>query len=266
MECKNCELPLRTDYSHCPACGAKIIRNRLTIKNLWFDFTERFFNIDNTFFLTFKHLFIKPEVVIVGYIKGVRKRYMNPISYFTIAVFLGGIFFFLNKKFFPDAMNYQFTQIAYSGSDEAQKFSLGLMKNFQDILQEYQNLFYIGMLPFLVIISKLVFFNKKQFNLSEHFVINIYAYSQMSILINILYILSIWNSKLIYWEATINSLFLLIYFSYVYKRTFKLNWGQILLKLMLFLLIFGVLFVAITFGIGIYLALFTDTFEHLKPS
>ena len=42
MNCKNCDLPLRTDYSFCSNCGAKVIRNRLTLKNLWYDFTERF--------------------------------------------------------------------------------------------------------------------------------------------------------------------------------------------------------------------------------
>ncbi|MDO6470350.1 DUF3667 domain-containing protein [Maribacter sp. 1_MG-2023] len=90
MECKNCHTNLRTDFSYCPDCGAKVIRNRLTVKNLWYDATERFFNIDNTFLITFKHLFTKPDEVIGGYINGVRKKYLNPTSYFTIAITLGG--------------------------------------------------------------------------------------------------------------------------------------------------------------------------------
>ncbi len=45
MICKNCENSLQTDYSFCPDCGAKVIRNRLTIKNLLSDFIERYFNV-----------------------------------------------------------------------------------------------------------------------------------------------------------------------------------------------------------------------------
>ena len=266
MNCKNCQKSLRTDFSFCPDCGAKIIRNRITIKNLWYDFTERFLNIDNTFLRTFLHLFTKPEEVINGYITGVRKKYLNPISYFTIAVFLGGVYFFLLKKFFPEAMDFQFAQVKSFNSDPSQKIGLEFGKKFQEVIAEYQSIFYMATLPFLSIISKLVFFNKKQFNFSEHFVINIYAYSHMSIFVNILYILSIWNSQLLFYIATINSLALLIYFSYIYKKIFKLDWGQLILKLMLFLLIFGILFTLMSIAAAIYLALFTDTFKDLIPA
>ena len=213
MDCKNCTHALRTDYSYCSNCGAKVIRNRITIKNLWYDFTERFFNLDNTFLLTFKHLITQPDAVIVGYINGVRKKYMNPISYFTIAVFVGGFLYFLIQKFFPDAMNYQFEQMAIDVNDPSQKIGMEFGKKFQSIMMEYQSLFYLAMLPFLSMISRLVFYNKKQFNLSEHFVINIYAYSHMSIIVNILYILVVWNSQIFYYVASVNFFTLIIYFA-----------------------------------------------------
>ncbi len=267
MECKNCNYFLRTDYSYCPTCGAKVIRNRLTVKNIWYDFTERFFNLDNTFIITFKHLLTKPDVVIGGYINGVRKKYMNPISYFTIAVFLGGIFFFLNKKFFPEAMDFQSIFIPNVGTKEAQQFNLEFMKKYQDFAQEYQSFIYMASIPILAIISRLVFLNKKQFNLSEHFVINIYAYAQMSITVNIIYILSIWNSKLIFLEASLNMFFLVGYFSFVYKKLFQLSWKQILLKLLLFVFIVLVLYIVIVIMaiiiVIIYMALFTDKFTKV---
>lgn len=81
MDCKNCNNSLPIACSYCPDCGAKVIRNRLTLKNLWSDVTERFFNLDNTILKTFLHLCTTPDVVIQGYISGVRKKYMNPIGY-----------------------------------------------------------------------------------------------------------------------------------------------------------------------------------------
>ena len=266
MECKNCTNQLRTDYSYCPDCGAKVIRNRITVKNLWYDAVERFFNIDNTFIITFKNLFTNPDKVIVGYIKGVRKKYLNPISYFTIAVMLGGLFIFLNKQFFPEAMDYQFNSMNIEKMSESDKLGMEWGKKFQYYLYEYQNFFYIVMLPFLALISKLVFINKKEFNFSEHFVMNIYGYSQMSICVNILYILLIWNAQLLYYAATINGIFQVLYFSYMFKKIFNLNLKQTLLKLLFFLVILGALFVIFILALGLYLAFFTDTFANLVPA
>ncbi|WP_396638564.1 DUF3667 domain-containing protein [Maribacter sp. R77961] len=265
MNCKNCDNTLRTDYSFCPDCGAKVIRNRITVKNLWYDAVERFFNIDNTFLITFKNLFTNPDLVIVGYIKGVRKKYLNPISYFTIAVMLGGLFVFLNKQYFPEAMDYQFSSMNAEEMTESDKFGVDLAKKFQDYTFEYQNLFYVLMLPFLALISRLVFINKKEYNLSEHFVMNIYGYSQMSICVNLMYILFIWNSRLIYYAASINGIFQILYFSYMFKKIFKLNLKQTVLKLLFFLIILGAVFAIIIVLLGIYLAFFTDTFANLAP-
>ena len=265
MVCKNCENTLRTDYSFCPDCGAKVIRNRITIKNLWYDAIERFFNIDNTFLITFKNLFINPDQVILGYINGVRKKYLNPISYFTIAVMLGGLFIFLNKEFFPDAMNYPFNSVDIDSLSESDKFGMEFGKKFQDYLFEYQNIFYILMLPFLALISRLVFIDKKKYNLSEHFVMNIYGYSQMSICVNLLYMLLIWNNQLLYYVASINGLFQIIYFTYLFKKIFELNLKQSLLRLFFFLILLGIVFMAIIIISAIYMVVFTDTFQNLSP-
>jgi hypothetical protein len=152
------------------------------------------------------------------------------------------------------------------GSEEVQKLNLDFMKKYQDFIQDYQSFIYMASIPLLALVSRLVFFDKKQFNLSEHFVINIYAYSQTSIVINIVYILSIWNGKLLFWVSTFSSVFLISYFSYVYKKTFDLTGKQIFLKLLLFLVIAGILYIGIIIILGIYLAVFTDTFANMKPA
>lgn len=263
MECKNCSTPLRTDYSFCSNCGAKIIRNRITLKNLWYDFTERFFNLDNTFIKTFKHLFSRPDEVIVGYIKGARKKYLNPISYFTIAITLGGLFVYIHNEFFPDALDFKFLYPDVNSLSDADKMGYDFQKKINTYLFKYQSLFYIAMLPFLALISRLVFINKKQFNLSEHFVINIYAYSQMSIVINTIYIVLLWNSKLLYYASMGNLIFQIGFFTWVFYKIFRLNLKQTLIKLLFFLLILAVVFFIFMVAGGIYLAFFTDTFQNL---
>lgn len=265
MNCKNCQNNLRTDYSYCPHCGAKVIRNRLTVKNLWYDATERFFNIDNTFLITFKHLFTKPDEVIGGYISGVRKKYLNPISYFTIAITFGGLFVYVCTEFFPNALDFDFLYQSGESMTEAEKMGQDFQKQWNTYLFKYQSLVYIAMLPFLALISRLVFFNKKQFNLSEHFVINIYAYSQMSILINILYLLTIWSSKMLYYVSFGNMIFQILFFTWVFFKIFNLTIKQTIIKLLLFLVLLGVVFTIFIIGISVYLAFFTDTFQQMTP-
>jgi len=233
MQCKNCENTLRTDYSFCPDCGAKVIRNRITAKNLWFDFTERFFNIDNTFLRTFIDLFKKPEVVIGGYINGVRKKHMNPISYFTIALTLAGILLLLARQNMMNLSKSGMMGGMASGADSNTTNPIVTQK-FEEIITgmyDYQNIIYLLSIPLLVFISKIVFWNKKQYNWSEHFVINIYAYSHISICVNALYLISYWNQPLLMVISTLSILIYIVYYSFALKRLFKLNWESIILKL-----------------------------------
>ncbi|MEN8799761.1 MAG: DUF3667 domain-containing protein, partial [Flavobacteriaceae bacterium] len=102
MECKNCQHTEAEAFDFCPSCGAKVIRNRLTLKNLSADIAERVFDIDNTFARTFMQLFSRPDHVIDSYIQGIRKRYLNPIGYFGIAITLSGILLLLMRRFFRD--------------------------------------------------------------------------------------------------------------------------------------------------------------------
>lgn len=265
MKCKNCDRLLRTDYSFCSNCGAKIIRNRITLKNLWFDFTERFFNLDNTFIKTFKHLFSRPNEVIVGYINGTRKRYLNPISYFTIAITLGGLFVYIHTEFFPDAMDFMLLKDDPNSLTDAEKFGNNFQKKINTFMFKYQSLVYLAMLPFLALISKLIFINKKQFNLSEHFVVNIYAYSQLSIIINTVYILLLWNSKLLYYASMFSMVFQIGYYTWIFHKIFKLTLKQTFIKLLLFLTLFGaIFFVIIIIGI-IYAIAFTDMVQNMAP-
>ena len=76
MECKNCSSQLQENDDYCNSCGAKVIRNRLTLKNLFEHFGEEFLNYDNKFLRTFIRLFRKPEDVIGSYINGTRKKYV----------------------------------------------------------------------------------------------------------------------------------------------------------------------------------------------
>jgi hypothetical protein len=140
---------MRSDHSYCSNCGAKVIRNPLTIKNLWYDITERYFNVDNTFLKTFWHLFSKPDVVIEGYINGVRKKYLNPISYYGIALTLTGLLFFFIREFFMEQTSLEWMT---SGSNSS---SVG-EETFDNTIK-YQSIISVLSIPLYALFSKIIF-------------------------------------------------------------------------------------------------------------
>ena len=88
--CRNCLKNLPPNAAFCDSCGGKIIKNRITFKNLLEDFNDRFLSIDGAFPKTFLALFTKPEDVIGGYINGVRKKIHFCIWLFCFITFFCG--------------------------------------------------------------------------------------------------------------------------------------------------------------------------------
>jgi len=234
MVCKNCKRLLPQQINFCNGCGAKVIKNRLTVRNLFEDFAYRYLNYDNKFLSTFYHLFTKPEAVIGSYIDGTRKKYVNVISYFTIAITLSGFQLYINNKFYPELMDM---------SAFAQKGSEAFLNNYVEFLKEFQSIIYMLIVPLYAMISKIVFFNIKKYNFTEHLVVNMYSSAHFSILGSVIVLFCMLLSvPLSITEMAIIPL-QIIYTAYVFKRIFNLNLKRIILKTMVFLLVLLVTFI-----------------------
>ncbi|MEC7783870.1 MAG: DUF3667 domain-containing protein [Bacteroidota bacterium] len=244
--CRNCFKNLPPDAAFCESCGAKIIKNRITTKNLLEDFNDRFLSIDGALPKTFIALFTKPEDVIGGYINGVRKRYISAFGYFALSLTIAGIYVFVIKEYFLDTL---FDQLALSsGSDQAQ---VDLTKKITIGMNEYQGLLSIISIPLLALISRIVFWNYKQFNYLEHVVIYLYAFSHINIIFYALIMLSIWSAPLYSFFSLVGMFGYIIYTGYVLKRLYNLNAASLILKTSLFLLIGSVLLLTLGIVIGI---------------
>ncbi|AWX43545.1 hypothetical protein HME9304_00534 [Flagellimonas maritima] len=166
MACKNCNESLRTDYSFCPSCGAKVIKKRISLKSVWQDLSYQVFNLDNTFLKTFRHLFSNPDVVIGCYISGTRKKYMNPVSYFAIAITLSGLLFFILR----DVYHVNLTKSSFSDKQTANL----------DFIFDYQGLLSYVIMPIYALMTWLLFIDRRKFNYTEHLVANAYIIGQTS--------------------------------------------------------------------------------------
>ncbi len=224
---------METADKFCSNCGAQIVTKKLTIKNILYDFSERYLSFDNKFLVTFKTLFTHPEWVINGYLNGLRVRYVNPVTYLIIAVTLSGFNIFLMKRGYLGEIDYG----AFSGNQKS-PFE---MKEFMNSFYDYNSVLIFFSIPYLALLSKIVFYNFKQFNYAEHNLIYFYTYSQSSIFV-LLFIpfLIIFNLDF-YSYSIFTIVFMLVYHAYALKRVFSLTGKQLILKTFIFIPV-GVIF------------------------
>lgn len=247
--CINCQAHLDLDQRFCSKCGGKRMYNRITWRNLLEDFAERFLNVENSFFKTFIGLFKQPEDVIVGFMKGMRKKYLPAFSYFALALTVAGVYNFVLRTWFYD--NYIAAQTSfYTG--EAAEMQQSFVTSFSDTFIEYQSLFMFLFIPFMAILSRIVFWNYKKFNFVEHFVIFLYAYSQFSIITSFIGLLLLWSVPVMQVLSIAITLGMFVYMGYVLKRVFNLESENMVLKTGFFILILGGLFISVTIATGVY--------------
>ena len=253
ITCKNCNTELSELDDYCRHCGARVIRKRLTLKNLFEHLGETFFNYDNKLLRTIIALIKSPEQVIDSYVKGVRKRYVNPISFFGLSLTISGLSVFLIKKFYLE----YFDIIAWFSSLElfSNPASQQALANFSTSdTMEYSSLIYSAIVPVFGLISWAVFFDKK-YNLTEHIVIYLYSMSLISlasVCIGQIILLSVPTYYIPFIFLTYP--IILLYHCYLLKRIFRLSIPELLLKTIFFLILFFILYVAvgiISFAFGV---------------
>lgn len=260
MNCKNCNTLFNDNYDYCFNCGGKVIRKRLSFQSLFQHFVEIFFSYDNSFLKTISHLIKKPEQVIDGYVSGVRKKYLAPFAFFTIALTISGLNFFLINKFYPDFY------MDLSNSMVIDERTQNINKSIIEITTEYNSLIYFLLIPFLAVISKLVFL-KNKYNFTEHLVIYFYTisfFSITSVILNSIFIIG-FHSYAISLNLYIYPIFF-IYHCYLLKRLFQLTFKKLIIKILIFIpIIFGLyIFISI---LTVVILFYTGTLniEDFKP-
>jgi hypothetical protein len=259
VNCKNCDKSLNNSQKFCDNCGARIIQNRLTPKVLATQVNEQFLSIDNKLLQTFIDLFKKPEVVIDGYINGTRKKYIDVLQYFAISLTLAGIQVFLMQTFFKEALEFSPEIMKAIESSPSQKHN-PFLNGDMDELTKHQGLIYILTVPFSTLATWLgyYFLGVRNYNFTEHLVLNLYYSAQIIIItavFSILFLLLGLNYLIV---STIITLPTFVYFFYVLKRVFKDNFRDALAKFLFVMLIYFSIFLVvgiIAFIIGLLIVL-----------
>lgn len=256
MKCKNCDDTLRTDYLYCPNCGGKVIRNRITIKNLWVDIMDRYFNLDNTFIKTFVHLFTKPEDVIEGYLQGQRRKYLNPISYLGIAITLSGFIVYMMTRSWG---NMDFDFLDTGAQTVYQEKMMGFIMDFQALI-------FILFIPLMAVAGWLCF-DQKKYNFAERTTIFMYTLAHFSLFSFIPSLLVLTFGPQFYLAySLIGSLSMLVYAGYVVKRISMSKGIALVARIILFFFLTGILYFMLSALFPIIMLLTGElTLEDFRP-
>ncbi|WP_299226679.1 DUF3667 domain-containing protein [uncultured Psychroserpens sp.] len=246
MNCKNCHIELSAQSDFCNHCGGKVIRNRLTFKNLFEHISETFFNYDNKLLRTFIDLVKKPDAVIGSYIDGVRKRYVNPISFFGLTLTLVGLEWLILRKYFPEQLN--LSSLAVGGNES----TLNAIFSF---VQDYSSLIMMLSVPIYALISRIVFFDNKKYNYVEHIVTFTYMMAFLSLLGAVINIIGVSFGGDLGLITYINLPMQIIYISYCFKKLYKISFAEIFGRMILSFFIYIILYVCVVAIIllGVYL-------------
>ena len=255
MNCKNCHTELSEHSDFCNNCGGKVIRNRLTFRNLFEHISETFFNYDNKLLRTLIDMFKQPEVVIGGYIEGVRKRYVNPISYFGLAITLTGLYLLILNKFFPESLD--FSSFAVEGQEEFQQKNMSF-------IQEYMSILMMLYIPIYALIARISFIGLNKFNYTELIVVFLYWQSQISIFSSVTIIVAAMFGIT---NGVISMIFLpimMLYAAFILKRLYQLSFAQMLLRTLIFFVVLGVVFAIVTVIVIIIMLITGDMQEMIQ--
>ena len=254
--CKNCTLEINNIDSFCKNCGAKIIKERITIKGLFSNLLIAL-GWDSNFFITLRYLLYKPHIVLAEYIDGTRKKFTNPFSFFAIITAIS-LFTFsqYSDKFIQMStdISLQQTEITESALSSNRNEHSGLEifgfkdpAEFHKLQLKYYNFFAFFFLPIYTLIAFFVF--GKPYNFGEHLLINTYLQSITTFLSILLFLFSILFGINMFGTGILIIPF--IYYCFAYKKLYKLTLGKLLLKILKFIGIF-ILLMLIPILIGFF--------------
>ncbi|WP_073085511.1 DUF3667 domain-containing protein [Winogradskyella jejuensis] len=226
------------------------------MKVLFQQINAEFMSVDNKLLKTFIHLFTKPEVVINGYIDGTRKKYINVIQYFAIALTLLGIqVFFMNNVFNdPELYTSSFME-SFSKMPGQENNPMLNMKS--DEFNSYQSLFYTISIPFSALATWLTYWvvGLRRFNFTEHVVLNLYYGAQVVIISAFFYVILLAFGINFFTLSISITLLTFIYLFYVLKRVFNTSFWNTLGYFVLMFLMFFLIFIALMMIIGLVVAI-----------
>ena len=251
--CKNCANTLEGNF--CSNCGQKTNTKRLDWNYIYDEAKYTFLHLNNGLFYTTKELLTRPGDMVREFIEGKRVKHYKPILLVFVLAGISTILAHYNGDLlFLEKMN-----------DPNQKKLFG-PKGLSNIFSEYYTLMQVISVPLISVCTWLAF-KKWGYNFIENIIINSFATAQL-LIIGIIFTpvkflcantgFALLSSSLIGFGSYGFNIWL-------YLKLYKgQDLGFIILRLLLALFYFGLLFIIITIGFTFFLLLTNSNL--IKPA
>lgn len=258
MNCKNCNDPLEENAMFCDNCGAKVIKQRITLRFL---LGELFavMGLESIYIATLKKMCTSPQEVLNEYLTGVRKRYVNPFAFLAVGAGLSLITFnFFSDEFKQMQSNADTTQtielrelankdlstiknisaeelIALKKKQDSAKFGLKFQEGYLNFILKYFNLMAFLLLPFYAVVSKWTY--RKPHNFGEHIVMNAYLQGFTMYISVIAFFISLVTHPIVYLSSTV---LYIVYYLFAFGKLYHHSFWKSILKLLRFIIVLSI--------------------------
>lgn len=235
--CKNCAEPLHGAY--CSNCGQKLISKRYTVFYSIQMVFNQVFNLERGILFTLKELLVSPQKVTLDYINGVTIKYFHPFRFLLVFASISAV---LNYYFQSTDMVNEYFGLSGDQTEDTKKVG--------DIVNQNLTLIILAAIPIFSFFTKL-FYRKRDFNYTEHLIINAYANGLASALGLITYIFYA-IPPLVSIGILISSFLTFFVAGYVFSKTMNENYFLSLFKYLFAfsLSLISLMFVGIIIGIA----------------
>ena len=154
QRCANCDVAVGEGQRFCGHCGQRMVRGRLTLREVGHDLVHAITHADHSIFSLIKELTLRPGVVASEYVAGKRKKYFGPFAFLFILVGLASFVTLLSgvEWFAP-----------VPGDNPARQF-----------LQQHFNLVVLIQAPVLALLCQMLFWSRR-LHFAEHLVLSAYT-------------------------------------------------------------------------------------------
>src|SRR6478735_4061121 len=118
--CKNCGEKVIGNY--CSHCGQKILEERISFHYIWHEALHFFTHFEKGFLFTSWSMLVKPGRVVTDFVKGKRKIYQPPVSFFLIWITMYLLLLYIVQKIFGENVVIDYKE--YFGPTSTTKFAI----------------------------------------------------------------------------------------------------------------------------------------------
>ncbi|CAL2103544.1 conserved membrane protein of unknown function [Tenacibaculum sp. 190130A14a] len=275
MNCKNCNEVLENEALFCDHCGAKVIKNRISLRFLLGELFASM-GFESIYFLTLKKMIIAPHEVIQEYLEGVRKRYINPFAYLAVGAAVSLIIFnYFSEDYLEIQSSFNKEQIAeveelankdlttikdiskkdlekLKAQQGVAKMQLSFLEKWSTFLLKYFNISTFLFLPFYALLSKLTY--NKRHNYGEHIVANAYLQGTTMYTMILCFLLSMLVHPRMF---GFSMLIVVLYYLYTFAKLYQLSFAKSIVKFLKFILMVVLLSIPLgiilIFGVAIFM-------------